>query len=63
MEYSSQTLLTSSQEELLAGGLDDGFLDAEWWLDFSGNEEETTDSNQILREYVPLGSTIPGEEG
>ena len=63
MEYSSQTLLTSSQEELLAGGLDDGFLDAEWWLDFSGNEEETTDPNHLLQEYVPLGSTIPGEEG
>ena len=66
MEYNSQTLLTSTQENLLTHDdefLDDGFLDKEWWNDFNADEEETTDSNCLLQEYVPLGSNVPGEEG
>ena len=62
MEYNSQTILMTSQEDRIAGGLEDGFLDAEWWLDFSGNEEETREQNQLIKEFVPLGSTIPDEE-
>jgi hypothetical protein len=61
-----QTLFKTSQENLLTnddGGLDDGFLDKEWWDKFNADDEETTDPNQLLQEYVPLGSNIPGEEG
>ena len=63
MECNSQTILTTSQGDHIAGGLKDGFLDAEWWLHFSGKEEETTEQNQLIKESVPLGNTILGEEG
>ena len=49
MEYNSQLILSNSQEALLADGLDDGFLAAEWFNDFSGNKSETDDVGKLDR--------------
>ena len=51
MEYNSQLILSNSQEALLADGLDDGFLAAEWFNDFSGNESET-DDEAVSQEHL-----------
>ena len=40
MEYNSQTELTSSQENLLADGMEENFLAQDWWDGFSDNENE-----------------------
>ena len=63
MEYNSQLILSTSQEELLADGLDDGFLAGEWFNDFSGNESETEHADQKQAQFIPLDSGIEGEEG
>ena len=63
MEYNSQLILSTSQEELLADGLDDGFLAGEWFNDFSGNESETEHADQKQTQFIPLDSGIEGEEG
>ena len=63
MEYHSQLILSNSQEAQLANGLDDGFLDAEWFNDFSGEETETESTNKKPTPFIALNSGIEGEEG
>ena len=56
MEYHSQLILSNSQEAQLANGLDDGFLDAERFNDFSGNESETESTNNLPEPFIAFNS-------
>ena len=63
MEYNSQLLLSNSQEARLAEGIEEGFLAAEWFNDFSENESETDDTNRNQAPFIAVDSGIEGEEG
>ena len=63
MEYNSQLILSNSQEARLAEGIEEGFLAAEWFNDFSENESETDDTSRKQAPFIALDSGIEGEEG
>jgi hypothetical protein len=67
MNYNSQTMLSASQEKQLADGIEDGFLENDWFCDFSDNENDEREKENVpmapKTEFVPLNSGIEGEEG
>jgi hypothetical protein len=58
-------MLSASQEKQLADGIEDGFLENDWFCDFSDNENDEREKEIVpmapKTEFVPLNSGIEGE--